>query len=108
MSENIQHLTTENFDDTIRNAEKPVLVDFWATWCGPCKALAPILEEMAEERADKLTIAKVDVDQQGTLAEKFGIRSIPTLVLFSKGEVVDQMIGSAGKKQLEAFVERVT
>lgn len=106
MSDRIQHLTSDDFAATVESAENPVLVDFWATWCGPCKALAPLLEEVAEERAENLQIVKVDVDANAELAMQYNVRSIPTLVLFNKGQVVDQMIGAPGRKQLEDFVDR--
>lgn len=105
-SENILNLTDANFDEQIAGTEGPVLVDFWAGWCGPCKIIAPSLEELASEMSGKATIAKIDVDSNGDLANRFGIRSIPTLIVFKGGKVVDQMIGAVPKDQIRQMLEK--
>ncbi len=94
-------VTTENFDQEVKNSGVPVLADFWAEWCMPCKMIAPVLEELADEYDGKLKIAKVDVDSQPELAQKFNVVSIPTLILFKDGEVVNQHIGAGSKDVLE-------
>jgi thioredoxin 1 len=104
MSENIANLTETNFQDTISKSATPVLVDFWAPWCGPCKAIAPILEDLAKDLAGKLTIAKVNVDEAGEIAAKYGIRAIPTMILFKGDQVVDQYVGLVDKASLRAKV----
>jgi thioredoxin 1 len=104
MSEQIAHLTSANFKDTIAAAPTPVLVDFWAPWCGPCKMMAPILEELATELAGKLTICKVNVDDNGDIAGEYGIRAIPTLLLFKGGQLVEQFVGMMDKATLKAKV----
>jgi thioredoxin 1 len=104
MSEQIAHLSTANFKDTIAAAPTPVLVDFWAPWCGPCKMIAPILEELATELAGKLTICKVNVDDNGDIAGEYGIRAIPTLLLFKGGQLVEQFVGMMDKATLKAKV----
>jgi thioredoxin 1 len=101
MSANIINLDTNNFKSTVSGAT-PVLVDFWAPWCGPCKAIAPILEELSAELHGKLTIAKVNVDDNGDLAAQFGVRAIPTLLLFKGGAVADQYVGMMDKTSLKA------
>ncbi len=98
------HQTAANFHDTIAKAATPVLVDFWAPWCGPCKMIAPILEELATELAGKLTIAKVNVDDHGELAAQYGIRAIPTMLLFKGGQVADQFVGMMDKASLKAKI----
>ena len=103
MSNTIE-LNKENFTETV-GSNKPVLVDYWAEWCGPCKMVAPILEEVASDMSDKLTVGKVDVDENQELAAQLNIMSIPTLVLFKDGEVVDQAIGALSKAQLLSFIE---
>jgi len=95
-------LTSENFDATV--AEGVTMVDFWAPWCGPCRMIAPVIEELAEDFDGKATIAKVNTDEQQELAVKYGIRSIPAILFFKNGEVVDQMVGAASK---DAFAEKL-
>ena len=103
-SDKIIHLTAANFKDTIATATTPVLVDFWAPWCGPCKMIAPILEELATELTGKLTIGKVNVDDHGELAAQYGIRAIPTMLLFKGGQLADQYVGMMDKASLKAKI----
>ncbi len=103
MSNTIE-LNKENFTETV-GSNKPVLVDYWAEWCGPCKMVAPILEEVASDMSEKLTVGKVDVDANQELAAQLNIMSIPTLILFKDGEIVDQAIGALSKAQLLSFIE---
>jgi thioredoxin 1 len=100
MSEQITTLTDATFDEVIGSSEKPMLVDFWAEWCGPCKTIAPILEELATEQADKFVIGKLDVDVNVATATKFSVMSIPTLLLFKDGEVVARLVGAKPKGAL--------
>jgi len=104
MSEKISQLTSATFKDAIAAATTPVLVDFWAPWCGPCKMIAPILEELATELDGKLTIGKVNVDDNGDIAAQYGIRAIPTLLLFKGGQLADQYVGMMDKAALKAKV----
>ena len=100
-SQHIVTLSTANFEQEVVKSPQPVLVDFWAEWCGPCKMIAPILDQLAEEKAGQVKIAKVNVDNDQELATRFGIRSIPTLMLFKGGQVKETMVGMTGKKDLE-------
>ena len=95
-----QQLTTAEFDSVLANADKPGLVDFWASWCGPCRALGPVVEEVGNEMADKLDVYKVNVDDEADLATRFRIVSIPTLILFKNGEPVHTMVGNLPKADL--------
>jgi thioredoxin 1 len=101
----IKHVSDASFDQDVIQADKPVLVDFWAEWCGPCKAIAPILEEVSGTYASKLQVAKVDVDSNRDTAAKFGIRGIPTLVLFKNGQVAATKVGALTKAQLTSFLD---
>ena len=105
MSNNIVHTSDSSFEADVLKSAKPVLIDFWAEWCGPCKMIAPILDEAAEEYADRLTVAKLNIDENPNTAQKFGIRSIPTLMLFKDGAVHAQKLGAMSKSQLTAFLE---
>jgi thioredoxin 1 len=100
MSESIQVLTDETFDQTLEGSPVPVLVDFWAPWCGPCRLVAPVLEELAEEMRDKLSFAKINVDENQESPNKFKIRSIPCLIVFRGGQEIGRVIGHKGKKDL--------
>lgn len=104
MSDKITNLSNDTFKSTIAAATTPVLVDFWAPWCGPCKAIAPILEELAGELDGQLQICKVNVDEADTVAAEFGIRAIPTMLLFKGGAVVEQIVGILPKAALKAKV----
>ena len=107
-SSNIVNLTKENFAAEVLKASEPVLVDFWAEWCGPCKMIAPILDELAEEYGGRVKIGKVNIDQQQALAAEYSVRAIPTLLLFHQGQVADQMVGLRSKKDLKNSLSRVT
>lgn len=98
-------LTIDNFEGEVLQSDKPVLVDFWATWCGPCRMLAPIVEEIAEEYADTVKVGKVDVDEQPALAARFGIASIPTVMIFKNGQLTDTVIGYRPKAELEQLLK---
>jgi thioredoxin 1 len=106
-SPKIVTLTQENFASEVLQSPTPVLVDFWAEWCGPCKAVAPILDELADEYDGKVKIGKVNIDEQQGVAAEYGIRAIPTLLLFSKGQVADQIVGLRSKRDLKSSFERV-
>lgn len=106
MSEKVLHITDKSFDFEVLKSDVPVLVDFWATWCAPCRAIAPIVEEMAETYSGKVKVAKVNVDENPSTPGKYGVRGIPTLILFKKGEVVDQVVGAVPKSQVKGLIEK--
>ena len=105
MSDKIIHLSDDNFETEVLQSEVPVLVDYWAEWCGPCKMIAPILEEMADELGDKVKIAKLNIDDNQNTPPKYGIRGIPTLMLFKNGSVEATKVGALSKSQLSAFID---
>jgi thioredoxin 1 len=106
MSDKIVQLSDESFEADVLNSDKPVLVDFWAEWCGPCKMIAPILNATAEHYGEKLTIAKLNVDHNNQTPQKYGIRGIPTLLLFKNGELVANHTGLLSQTQLAEFIDR--
>jgi thioredoxin 1 len=105
MTETIVHVTDETFERDVLQADRPVLVDYWAEWCGPCKMIDPILEEISEEYAGKLRIAKLNIDENPGTPPKYGIRGIPTLMLFKDGNVEATKVGAVSKSQLSAFID---
>ncbi|UHL65135.1 thioredoxin TrxA [Paralcaligenes sp. KSB-10] len=105
MSESIKHVSDASFEADVLNSDLPVLVDYWAAWCGPCKMIAPLLEAAAQEYQGRVTIAKVDVDANPDTAAKFGIRGIPTLMLFKDGKAAATKVGALSKSQLTSFLD---
>jgi thioredoxin 1 len=105
-SDLIKHISDSSFDNDVLKADKPVLVDYWAEWCGPCKMIAPILDEVSESYKDKLQIAKMNVDENREIPAKFGIRGIPTLMLFKDGQLAATKVGAMSKAQLTAFIDQ--
>ena len=100
----VQTITRENFDETVLHADRPVLVDFWAEWCGPCRMVSPIVDEIADER-DDIVVGKVNVDEQGELAVRFGVMSIPTLLVFKGGELAQTSVGAIPKEDILALLD---
>ena len=107
MKGSVVHVTESNFEEEVINSDVPVLVDFWAEWCGPCKMIAPILDEIAKEYGEKLKICKIDVDSNPEIAPKFGIRGIPTLIMFKDGNAESTKVGAVSKSQLVEFVDEI-
>ena len=108
MAENIQTITDSNFDSLVTKAATPVLVDFWAEWCGPCRRLTPTVEALAREFGPKVTVGKMNVDENPSIPLQFNIRGIPTLLLFKEGKVVESVVGLVGKDELKRLIERHT
>lgn len=105
MSDNTKVITDASFEADVLKSDKPVLVDFWAVWCGPCKMLSPIVDDIATEYADKLVVAKMNVDENPQTPQQFGIRGIPTLLLFKNGQLAAQKVGAMSRAQLKAFID---
>ena len=105
MIENILHLSDDEFDEKVLKAPGPVLVDYWAEWCGPCKMIAPVLAEIAKEYEGKVTVAKINIDDNPSAPQRYGVRGIPTLMLFKNGEVEATKVGALSKSQLAAFLD---
>jgi thioredoxin 1 len=107
MSENVLKFTDQNFDSDVSQSNIPVLIDFWATWCGPCKAIAPVIDEIAGEYNGKVKVGKVDVDQNQDTAMKYGVRSIPTLLIMKDGKVVNQIVGAVPKENITTMLDEI-
>lgn len=107
MGDGIIHVSDATFEEQVLNSQNPVLVDYWAAWCGPCKMIAPILDEIADEYADKLTIAKINIDDNQLTPQKYAVRGIPTLMIFKNGQIAGSKVGAMSKSQLSAFIDSV-
>lgn len=107
MSESIIHVTDSTFEDQVLNSNRPVMVDYWAEWCGPCKMIAPILDEIAREYDGRLTVAKINIDENQSTPQKYAVRGIPTLMIFKDGEIAGTKVGALSKSQLSAFIDSV-
>ena len=107
MAENVMEFCDDNFESEVLNADIPVLVDFWAEWCGPCKALAPTVAELADEYKDKVKVGKVNVDSNGNTAANYGVRSIPTLLIFQNGTILNQIVGNVPKESITKLLNEV-
>jgi thioredoxin 1 len=105
-NENVTVITKNNFEQEVLNSDKAVLVDFWAPWCGPCRAVGPIIDELAGEYEGKMKISKLNVDDEGEIAAKFRVMSIPTIMVFKNGEVVEKVIGAKSKSELASLIDR--
>ncbi len=105
MSEHIIHVTDSTFEDEVLKSDTPVIVDYWAEWCGPCRAIAPVLEEIADEYSGKLKVAKLDVDENQATPQKYAVRGIPTLMIFKNGNIIGTKVGQLSKSQLSAFID---
>ncbi|WP_290647773.1 thioredoxin TrxA [Aquisalimonas sp.] len=106
MSDRIVHTTDSTFDKEVLKSSKPVLVDYWAEWCGPCKMIAPVLDQVADDYADRLKVVKIDIDENQETAPKYGVRGIPTLMLFKDGNVHATKVGAVSKRELTTFIDQ--
>ncbi len=107
MTQNIIEIDDDSFENKVLKSDKPVMVDFWAPWCGPCKAIAPTVEALEEEYGDKMTFVKVNVDENPIAPSKFGVQAIPTLIFFKNGEIADQITGMVAKEKLEETIKGI-
>ena len=107
MAENVMEFCDDNFELEVLNADIPVLVDFWAEWCGPCKALAPTVAELADEYKDKVKVGKINIDSNGNTATNYGVRSIPTLLIFQNGAILNQIVGNVAKESITKILNEV-
>ena len=107
MSERIVHVSDATFEDEVLKSDQPVIVDYWAEWCGPCKMIAPILDEIADEYEGRITVAKMNVDENAETPQKYAVRGIPTLMIFKNGDIAGTKVGALSKSQLSAFIDSV-
>ena len=107
MSENVKEITSMNFSDEVLKSDTPVLVDFWAEWCGPCRAIGPVVDEIANDYDGKVSVGKLNVDHENQLAMKYGVRSIPALLIFNNGTVVNQIVGAVPKNRITDILDTV-
>ena len=105
MSDSVLHVTDSNFDELVLKASTPVLVDYWAEWCGPCKMIAPVLDEISQEYTGKITVAKLNIDENPAIPSHYGVRGIPTLMLFKDGDIEATKVGALTKSQLSQFID---
>lgn len=105
-NQNVLNVTSDNFETEVVNSDKPVLVDFWAAWCGPCRMVGPVIEQLADEYVGKVKIGKLNVDEQGELASRFSVMSIPTIVLFKEGQIVEKVVGARAKEEFEKMISK--